>query len=115
MIPTPVRDSQTILCATTRNLLTSGLLDALHELEARQEENRWREADALATDLLERWPDVAVVLVEVARLRARQGRHDEAMDLLYSEHVGQNVRLVNTKVCARLEDERYGAMAIANA
>ncbi len=112
MTPAPVRDSQTILCANTRKLLTSGLLDELHELEARQEENQWGEAEALAADLLDRWPDVAVVLIEVARLRARQGRHDEAMDLLYSEHVGHNVRLMNTKMCARLEDH-YGATANA--
>jgi len=43
-----------------------------------------------------------VVLVEVARLRARQGRPDEAMDLLDSEHVGPNVRLLNARMCAHL-------------
>jgi hypothetical protein len=102
MTSASLRDSQTILCATARSLAKSGLLADLHELEARQEENRWCEADALATDLLHRWPDVAVVLVEVARLRARQGRRDEAMDLLYSEHVGHNVRLLNHKMCAHL-------------
>jgi hypothetical protein len=97
-----VRDSQTYVRTTSRSLAAAGLLADLHELEARQEEHRWHEADALATVLLDRWPDVAVVLVEVARLRARQGRGDEAMDLLASEHVGHNVRLMNHGMCAYL-------------
>jgi hypothetical protein len=97
------RDSQTALRLTANALAASGLLDALHELEAQQEELRWDDADALAEELLEQWPNVASVLVEVARLRARQGRHADAMDLLYNEHVGQNVRLINYKLCVGLE------------
>jgi hypothetical protein len=97
-----LRDSQTYVRTTSRSLAATGLLADLHELEARQEEHRWCEADVLASELLERWPDVAVVLVEVARLRARQGRPDEAMDLLDSEHVGPNVRLLNARMCAHL-------------
>jgi hypothetical protein len=102
MCAVAARDSQTILRLTANALAASGLLDALHELEAHQEEQRWSDADALARELLDKWPNVASVLVEVARLRARQGRHDEAMDLLYNEHVGQNVRLINYKLCVGL-------------
>jgi hypothetical protein len=98
----PVRDSQTCVRASSRSLAASGLLRDLQQLEAHQEERRWHEADALAGVLLDRWPDVAVVLVEVARLRVRQGRRDEAMDLLESEHVGQNVRLLNHRMWANL-------------
>jgi hypothetical protein len=96
------RDSQTILRLTANALAATGLLDALSELEAHQEDRQWDAADALAAELLEQWPNVASVLVEVARLRARQGRHEEAMDLLYNEHVGQNVRLINYKLCVGL-------------
>jgi hypothetical protein len=102
MSAAPARDSQTILRLTANALAASGVLAMLHTLEAHQEESDWARADALAADLLERWPDVPSVLVEVARLRARQGRHAEAMDLLYNEHVGQNVRLLNYKLCVDL-------------
>ena len=112
MSASTIRDSQTRLCATARSLATSGVLAALHDLEARQEDGRWGEADTLAAELLDRWPNVAVVLVEVARLRARQGRHDDAMDLLYNEHVGSNVRLVNYKMCARIKSARAGGTTI---
>lgn len=96
------RDSQTYVRVNSRALADSGLLAQLQALEAHQEERRWGEADALASELLNRWSDVAVVLVEVARLRARQGRADEAMALLDSEHVGANVRLLNARMCAHL-------------
>jgi hypothetical protein len=99
--PVP-RESQTYVRVNSRVLADSGLLAQLQALEAHQEERRWGEADALASVLLDRWPDVAVVLVEVARLRARQGRADEAMKLLDSDHVGDNVRLLNARMCAHL-------------
>jgi len=102
MSAAPARDSQTILRLTANALAASGVLDMLHELETHQEKRDWARADELAGDLLERWPTVPSVLVEVARLRARQGRHSEAMDLLYNEHVGQNVRLLNYKMCVDL-------------
>jgi hypothetical protein len=87
---------------TAKDLAATGLLEALATLEHHQEDGEWDEANALAAQLLEAWPMTAAVLVEVARLYARQGRHDEAMDLLCSEHVGKNVRLLNYRVCARL-------------
>jgi hypothetical protein len=78
------------------------LLAELHELEALQECGDLHAADALGTELLERCPHVAAVVVEVARLRARQGRYDEAMDLLHRECVGSSVRLLNYRLCAPL-------------
>jgi predicted Zn-dependent protease len=78
------------------------LLAELHDLEAMQECGDLPAADARAEALLQRFPDVAVVLVEVARLRARQGRYDEAMELLHRDAVGRNVRFLNYKLCAPL-------------
>jgi thioredoxin-like negative regulator of GroEL len=86
---------------TSTTLAATGLLDALAALEHYQEDGAFERANALAAQLLEAWPMTAAVLVEVARLYARQGRHEEAMDLLCSEHVGKNVRLLNYRMCAR--------------
>lgn len=80
--------------------LSGSLWNALHQLEACQEEGRWERADAIAAWLLARWPETAAVLVEVARLHARQGRYDEAMELLHRAPVGENVRLLNYPLCA---------------
>lgn len=87
---------------TARSLTETGLWDALALLEAFQEEGAWDRADALAAHLLESWGNVPVVIVEIARMRARQGRRDEAIDMLFSEHVGKNVRLSNIRQCVRL-------------
>ena len=86
---------------TSTTLAATGLLDALAALEHYQEDGDWKRANALAATLYEAWPMTAAVLVSIARLYARQGRHEEAMDLLCSEHVGKNVRLLNYKLCAR--------------
>jgi hypothetical protein len=87
---------------TARSLTETGLWDALARLEALQEEGEWSHADALADVLMEKWGTVPVVIVEIARMRARQGRRDEAIDMLFSEHVGKNVRLANIRHCVRL-------------
>jgi hypothetical protein len=81
---------------------TPELLAELHHLEARQECGDLDGADALAASLLARFPEVPVVIVEVARLRARQGRYDEAMELLHRDCVGKNVRVLNYRLCAPL-------------
>jgi hypothetical protein len=86
---------------TAKTLAATGLFDALVALEHYQEDGDFERANVLATRLLEAWPMTAAVLVSVARLYARQGRHDESMDLLCSEHVGKNVRLLNYRLCAR--------------
>ena len=86
---------------TSTALAATGLLEALAALEHYQEDGDWKRANALASRLLEAWPMTAAMLVSVARLYARQGRHEEAMDLLCSEHVGKNVRLLNYRMCAR--------------
>jgi hypothetical protein len=78
------------------------LLSELHELEAEQEAGDFGRADEHAASLLARFPQVAVVLVEIARLRARQGRYDEAMELLHRDAVGKNVRVLNYRLCAPL-------------
>jgi hypothetical protein len=78
------------------------LLAELHDLEALQESGDLDGADSLAASLLERYPDVAAVVVEVARLRARQGRYDDAMALLHRDCVGSSVRLLNYRLCAPL-------------
>ena len=87
---------------TARSLTETGLWDALGLLEAYQEDGEWDRANALAEQLLIRWSEVPVVIVEIAHLRARQGRCDEAIDMLFSDHVGKNVRLINIRQCVRL-------------
>jgi hypothetical protein len=89
---------------------TPALLSELHHLEAIQEGGDLDGADALAQGLLERFPDVPAVVVEVARLRARQGRYDEAMELLHRDCVGPNVRVLNYRLCAPLR----AVAAVAN-
>jgi hypothetical protein len=81
---------------------TPELLSELHHLEAMQERGDLDGADALAESLLARFPEVPAVVVEVARLRARQGRYDEAMELLHRDCVGKNVRFLNYRLCAPL-------------
>jgi hypothetical protein len=81
---------------------TPALLDELHHFEALQESGELEAAAALAESLLARFPDVPAVVVEVARLRARQGRYDDAMDLLHRDCVGTNVRFLNYRLCAPL-------------
>jgi hypothetical protein len=78
------------------------LLEELHELEALQECGDLDAADSRAEDLLARFPHVPAVVVEVARLRARQGRYDEALELLHRDCVGSGVRLLNYRLCAPL-------------
>ncbi len=84
--------------------LSNSLWCALHLLEACQEEGRWERADSIARWLLARWPETATVLVEVARLHARQGRYDQAMDLLHRAPVGRSVRLLNYPMCTPPRD-----------
>ena len=81
---------------------TPELLAELHHFEALQERGDLAAADALAESLLARFHAVAAVVVEVARLRARQGRYDEAMELLHRDCVGRNVRFLNYRLCAPL-------------
>lgn len=92
----------TVTLSPPSSLSDSKLWNLLHMLEAYQEDGRWARAEALAEQLLARWPKTATVLVEVARLRARQGRYDEAMELLHREGVCKNVRILNYRLCAPL-------------
>jgi hypothetical protein len=82
--------------------LSPELLADLQQLEALQEAGDLAAADVRAEELLARFPDIATVVVEVARLRARQHRYDEALELLHRECVGKNVRLLNYRLCAPL-------------
>ncbi len=87
---------------TSSPSLLPDLLTELSDLEALQESGELEDADACAGDLLERYPEVPAVVVEVARLRARQGRYDEALELLHRDCVASSVRLLNYRLCAPL-------------
>lgn len=82
---------------------------ALNLLESYQEEGRMAEADALAGELLRRWPNEQAALVSVAKLREAQGRLDEALKLIRDRHVDTTINSLAYPAYLRilLENQHY--------
>lgn len=70
----------------SRRLNPDALDPALNLMESYQEEGLLAEADVVAGELLELWPNEHAALFSVAKLREAQGRPTEAFELIRRPH-----------------------------
>jgi tetratricopeptide (TPR) repeat protein len=72
------------------HLEPDALNPALNLLEAYQDAERWKDADELATRLLEQHPEQEAVLLALARLCERQGQVVEALAYISNPNVSRD-------------------------
>lgn len=90
------------------------LAPALNLLDGYQRLGRMDEAAALAEEVLKRWPDEHHALLAVARLRERQGRPNEALELMRHAAVNSGPDSIAYPTYLRLliENRRWDEAAI---
>lgn len=86
----------------SRQLDPEALMPALNLLDAYRDAGRMAEADALAEEMLRKWPGDGGVHLGVARLRLKQGRVEDALRHVRDPSVDQGVNAFAFPLLLRL-------------